>query len=78
MGSIINLNIIFSDKLVDLIEKLKLNNYKIYSAAIENGVSYKKVDFSSKKALIIGNEANGIEKDVLDSSDYRIFIPILV
>lgn len=76
MGSIMNLNLKFSEDLIEDIKSMQSDGYKIYSAALENGVDYKQINYNNKKSLIIGNEANGIDKEILELSDQSVFIPM--
>lgn len=77
MGSIMNMNIVNSDNILHDVERLKSDGYFIYSAALENGESFRNVDYNEKKALVIGNEANGISDDMLNISNKRIYIPMI-
>ncbi len=77
MGSIMNLNIITSNDILNDVSKLQEDDYKIYGAALEGGVSFRTIDFPIKKALIIGNEANGISKELLDVCDKKVYIPMI-
>ena len=72
MGSIVSIPIITGLETDDL---LKLD-YKIYGAALEGGKPYKKVSYPSESVLIIGNEAGGIAKEVLDIVHERVYIPM--
>lgn len=77
MGSIMTLNIIFSDDIKIEIVDLQKKGYKVYSAALEDGIDFKKINYEDKKVLIIGNEANGISEDLLLISDKKVFIPMI-
>ena len=58
-----------------IIDKLKDMGYFIYAADM-NGDNYKKVDYASKKVLIIGNEGDGISRLTRENSDVIVSIPI--
>ena len=75
VGAIEHVKIIMVSNLVNAINKLKELNYFIYAADMD-GVDYKNISYSDKKALIIGNEGNGISKIVKDNSDVIISIPM--
>ena len=42
-----------------------------------NAIDYKDIDYSSKIALIIGNEGKGMSRLVMDSCDYIAKIPMV-
>lgn len=69
-GMIFNINIV-RKKLIEIIPKLKENGYTIYATTV-NGNGYFEND--SKIALVIGNEGNGIKKDILNLCDKNITI----
>ena len=41
-----------------------------------NGNDYRKIDYSGKVALVIGNEGKGMSKLVTDACDFLASIPI--
>ena len=62
------------------IQELKNGGYYILSLEQdENSVDYKKVNISDRQdvAFVIGNEVEGITKDVLELSDVTVEIPML-
>ena len=70
---IFNINIIIKN-LNEIIPKLKDAGYKIYSTNVVNGTNIKDVSFSSKCAIIMGNEGNGVKREIQDLSDEYIYI----
>lgn len=75
VGAIEHVKIIMVSNLVNAINKLKDMGYFIYTADMD-GVSYKKENFSGKKALIIGNEGSGVSRLVSKASDVVLKIPM--
>jgi len=75
VGATQHVKIIMVSNLVNAINKLKDLGYFIYAADMD-GVNYKKETYPKKKALIIGNEGNGISRLVLDNSDVVLKIPM--
>lgn len=74
-GSIFKINYQYGN-IVNIIENLKTKNYHIYGTALENGIELDKVKLHDRFALILGNEGNGINKEILSKTDVNIFIPI--
>lgn len=72
-GMIFNINII-RDDLSKVISLLKENNYNIYGTNVVNGIDIKDVKKDEKYAIIMGNEGNGISKDVSSLVDKNIYI----
>lgn len=74
-GMFFHLNIIKKDLEVAIVD-LKNKNYKIYGTNVLEGTNLKNIDFNNKKAIIIGNEGNGVKKTLQDKCDDLIYIPI--
>lgn len=75
MGSLFHINVFENVDLVGIIDKLKRFDFKIISTATA-GISLNTVRLSGlKKLIIIGSEAEGINKTILKKSDYKIKIP---
>jgi RNA methyltransferase, TrmH family len=60
----------------ETISKLKERDIPVYGTALENGVEYTTVNPQSSYALIVGNEGNGMSKDLLTETDQNLYIPI--
>lgn len=61
-----------------LIENLKAEGYQI--VALEQGkksADYKKIKLSDKTAIVVGNEVDGVSKEVLKLSDILAEIPMI-
>lgn len=71
-GMINNINIIKKD-LVDVIMKLKVNGYEIIGTKVDGGTDIKNIK-SKKFALLVGNEGNGVSKELLDLCDVFAYI----
>ena len=72
-GMIFNINII-RDDLKEVINLLKTNNYTIYGTNVINGIDVKDVKNNEKYAIILGNEGNGISKEISSLVDKNIYI----
>ncbi len=73
MGAIFNLNILNNIKLVEEVEELKGNDYKVYIADME-GKNYKEIEWEKKSLIIFGNEANGPSNELKNICN-KITIP---
>lgn len=74
-GALDRVKIILVNNIVDSLKKLQKENYFVYSSFMD-GEDYKKIDYSGKKVLVIGNEGKGISKVVENITDFRIGIPM--
>lgn len=62
---------------VSLLEKLKKDGFNIICGALgENTVNYTSVDMTVPTVIVIGNEANGVSREVMDVCDVCVKIPI--
>lgn len=76
-GSIFNVNIYNDKDLINTLKNLKKDNYKLIGSLLENASDYNQVKINDKKiVIIVGNEAKGIEEDIIKLLDYKVYIPI--
>lgn len=76
MGAIFRVNVIESEDLLKTLKNLKKHKYKIMATSLETNNSIYDVEYN-KKVIVIGNEANGVSKNVLEYADEKIKIPML-
>jgi TrmH family RNA methyltransferase len=74
-GMFFHINIIKRD-LPSFLDELKENNYTIYGTNVKNGNLVSDITSRSKYALIMGNEGNGVSKELLDRCNSYIYIPM--
>lgn len=75
VGMIENVKIIMVNNLVATMKKLQDDGYFIYSADMD-GEDFRRVDYSDKRVLVIGNEGSGISRLVRDNTDVVVSIPM--
>ena len=76
MGAIFRINIIQSDDLVATIKKIKKHKFKVIATSLQTNDSIYDIDYK-KSAIIIGNEANGVSQEVMETADKKVKIPML-
>lgn len=74
-GALDRVHIVLVSNLCEALKKLQKQNYFVYSSFMD-GEDYKKLDFSGKKVLVIGNEGKGVSKVVETITDVRVGIPM--
>ena len=74
-GNNFYINILRKD-LKEFIPFLKENEYEIYSTNVENGTELKNIKFGKKYAIIMGNEGQGVSKELQELSDKNIYINV--
>ena len=76
-GNLFNIKVYKSTNLKNDLLALQKQNYKILSTANANrAISLNDYKFTSKSAVIIGNEGFGVEQDIMDLSDDILKIDI--
>jgi len=75
MGAIFRINIIEVIDLVDIIKEFKKHKIQIFATDLATTDSIYDVNYK-KSAIIIGNEGNGVSKEILEKSDKKIKIPM--
>ena len=76
MGAIFRVNIIQVDNLKEELQKLKKHNFNIMVTSLEGKKNIFEVEYN-KKVVVIGNEANGVSKEVQAIADEKVIIPML-
>lgn len=74
-GMAFHLNIVSAD-LLELIPKLKDDGISVYGTRVESGEDIRTLSSAEKEkyALVMGNEGNGVKKEVLDLCDKYLYI----
>ena len=62
-------------ELVATIKSLQKDGFFVYAASME-GEDFRKIDYSTKRALVIGNEGAGVSRLVKENSDVLVSIPM--
>ena len=76
MGAIFRINIIKSENLIDTIKTIRKHHFKLVVTSLQTENSLYDIDFS-KKIIVIGNEANGVSKEIQEMADEKLKIPML-
>lgn len=76
MSGIFRVNIVESQELTETIKEIKNNGYKIIATTLNTNKTIYDIPYK-KTAIVIGNEANGISKNVLELADEKVKIPML-
>lgn len=75
MGGILNVKIMYVG--IEEISKLKDYGYKIITTSLDAKNKIEDLEIkNSKYAFVMGNEANGVSKEIQMLSDYKIIIPM--
>lgn len=74
-GMLFKINIIRRN-LKELIINLKNQGYDIYTTDVNDGENIKDIDVNNKFLLIMGNEGNGVRKEISSLANHKIYIPM--
>ncbi|MBP0724010.1 RNA methyltransferase [Bacillus sp. RG28] len=75
-GSLFHIPIIRGD-LHEWITNLKQENIKVFGTALEGAKPYKESSKVERFAILLGNEGNGVNKELLAITDENVYIPIV-
>ena len=76
MGAILRVKVIETDDLVATLKEIKKNKFKVVVTSLDTNDSVYDIEYN-KKVIVIGNEANGVSKEVQAIADNRVKIPML-
>ncbi len=75
MGGILNIRIVYIEDITEL-ELIKKKGYSLVTLSLDTNNSLSDIDLRKKYAFIMGNEANGVSKEVANMSDILVKIPM--
>lgn len=76
VGTLFKVPIINTNSLTNTLKKFQDSNAKLYTLSSHAKKSYKEIDYSSKRIFILGNETNGVCKEIERLSNENISIPM--
>lgn len=76
MGAIFRVKVIECDNLEKTLKEIKKYKYEIVVTSLQTNESIYDIKYN-KKIIVIGNEANGVSKEILDLADVKVKIPML-
>ena len=76
MGAIFRIKIIECEDLTKTLKEIRKHKFKLVVTSLQTDKSLYDINFD-KKVIVIGNEANGVSKDIQDLSDEKIKIPMI-
>lgn len=75
MGSIFKIPII-EDENFNIITMLKKKGFKLIVSSLEKSECFYNLDLTGKNIIAVGNEGNGISKELEEKADIRVKIPM--
>ena len=76
MGATFRVNVIECENLKETLKQTQKNGYKIMCTSLDAKHSIYKTEYI-KKVIVIGNEANGVSKEIQEMADEKVIIPML-
>lgn len=76
MGAIFRVKIIECEDLKQTLKEIKKHKFKIVVSSLQTENKIYDINYN-KKVIVIGNEANGVEKEIQNLADEKIKIPML-
>ena len=76
MGAIFRVKLIECEDLIGTLQETKKNGFKIMATSLDTNKSIYEIDLN-KNIIVIGNEANGVSKEILEIADNKAIIPMI-
>lgn len=76
MGAIFRVKVLESENLAETIKEIQKHKFTVLATDLKESKSIYEESYN-KTAVIIGNEANGVEEEILELADRKIKIPML-
>ncbi len=74
-GMVFNINIVVRDLSVVIPELISIG-YKVFTTNVEKGTNLDLIDIPENYAIVMGNEGNGVRKDIAELCNEAIYIPM--
>lgn len=76
MGAIFRVKVIECEDLEKTLKEIKKHKYEIVVTSLQTNESIYDIEYN-KKVIVIGNEANGVSKEIQEIADKKVKIPML-
>ncbi len=76
MGAVLRMPFLYVEDLIGTIDELKQTGLRVFAADLSGDRTYDEEDYTSGCAFLIGNEGNGLRKEVAECADHRVVIPM--
>lgn len=76
MGAIFRINIIECEDLEKTLKEIRKKKFQLVITSLQTDNSIYDIEYN-KKVVVIGNEANGVKKEIQDIGDIKVKIPML-
>lgn len=76
MGAIYRVNMIEVENLEEVLKQMQKNDFEVVVTALDTKNSIYDIEYKNK-VIVIGNEANGVSKEVQKLADKKVTIPML-
>lgn len=76
MGSIYRMPFCYTENLADAVRALKARGIRTYAAHLDGKCDYDEEDYRGACSFLIGNEGNGLTKEIAELADTYIKIPM--
>ena len=75
MGAIYRVNMIRSQNIIETLKNIKKHQYEIVATSLQTEKSIYDINYE-KKVIVVGNEANGVSKEILELANQKVKIPM--
>ena len=76
MGAIFRVPFYYAEDLTEIIELLKSRDIPVYGTMVKGSLLYDQADYRGGAAIVVGNEANGISRQVGEALSAKVRIPM--
>ena len=76
MSALCNITIFEDVTLSEFYDFIKDNTIKTYVTSLENAKPYHTISYSKRTMIILGNEGNGVSREIIEMCDQAITIPM--
>ncbi len=77
MGAVFRINIISYSDISLMVEKMQGDGYTLYASVVNDSAKkVNQIEFDKKSVMLVGNEGDGLTKEIVNLCDERVTIPM--
>jgi len=66
------------EKRINFLKQKQTQGFQIVATHLDNStISFREVDFTKPTIIVVGNEVEGVSKEIVEIADYKIKIPMM-
>lgn len=75
-GTLFGLDVVSASSVAEAVDRLRSSGFAVVATVVDGGDDYDGVDLTGPVAVIVGNEAHGLDPEIVERIDVAVTIPM--